>query len=559
MMRKLLALVLAAGMLLAVLPMGGAAAVPGAESGLTAPEITYQETDDPAAPDGTEPDGTEPDRAEQTARGTATGPFQEMLGRAEEIVNFAWTPGSRIDVWNENPYNDKMYFEAGEVVHGMPYTLFASELGFRSMITLQEYKALADKNYSVTHFCKAVWEMRTGPVYGSCCATFLCEVLGGSFLREDGLARYSSVGPLARDSHMTSRKVRANEILPGDVLYDKDWSHIVFVGSVTEKTITVYEQTPPISKATTIPLSDVTEDGYLILRDHVYAFASRSNSFQHSGVHVPVFDAAREPTCTEDGLTAGSHCAICGRNIVLQLSVPAKGHEREYVVEEQPCTDAEDGWIIYHCAVCGEDEKVWIPCANCAADRFSDTPLGTWYHEYVDFVFGRGYMNGVGETAFAPDATMTRAMLVTVLWRYAGQPESAGAGFIDVPDGQWYTDAVCWAAERGIVNGVGNGKFAPNTAVTRAQFATILHRYAKSEGLPADAAAELNFPDNAAVPDWAADAMRWAVAEELLSGSAHADGRDYLDPQTSATRAQVAKILTQFVRNIAEREAEDLG
>lgn len=512
-MRKLLALVLSAALLLALLPDRGVLAA-------------------------------EP-----------TGAFQEMFERAEEIVNFAWTPRVRIDVWNENPYNGNMYFEAGEVVHGMPYTLFYRELGFKSMITLREYKAVAEQNYSVTHFCNAVWQMRTGPVYGSCCATFICEILGEDFLN-GGIPIYSSVGPLARDGHLTRRKVKADEILPGDLLYDKDWSHIVWVGSVTEKTITVYEQTPPISKTTTIPRSDVTEDGCLILRNHVYAYASRSNRFAHVTPHVPVYDPPKEPTCTEDGLTAGSHCAICGENIEMQMAIPAYGHEREYIVEETPCTDTEDGWTVWHCAVCGEDEKVWTPCATCAAARFTDAPLEEWYHEYVDFVFGRGYMNGMSETTFAPDAVMSRAMLVTVLWRYAGKPAGAGAGFRDVPEGQWYTDAVAWAASAGVVNGVGEGRFDPNGAVTRAQLATILHRYAKSGGLPANASAALDFPDRAAVQSWALDAMRWAVAEGLVGGSRHADGLDYLDPQSAATRAQVAKLLTLFIKNVAER-AED--
>ena len=485
-----------------------------------------------------------------------TGAFQEMLDRAEEIVNYACTPTVRIAVWNENPYNGKMYFEAGEVVHGMPYTLFSRELGVKSMITLREYKAVADKNYSVSHFCNAVWGMRTGPVYGSCCATFICEILGEGFLNSSGVPIYSSVGPLARDGLLTSRKVKASEILPGDLLYDKDWSHIVWVGSVTEKTVTVYEQTPPISKATTIPLTSVTDDGYLIIRNHVYAFASRSNRFRHSGAHVPVYDAPKEPTCTEDGLTAGSHCAICGENIEMQMAIPAYGHTRESIVEETPCTDTEDGWTVYHCAVCGEDEKVWNPSPRCAANRFSDTPLGEWYHEYVDFVCCRDYMNGMSETVFAPDATMSRAMLVTVLWRYAGQPESGSSAFTDVPDGAWYSDAVAWAASKGVVNGVGGGRFDPEGAVTRAQFATVLHRYAAAYGLPAEPADALEFPDRAAVPDWALDAMRWAVAEALIAGSSHADGINYLDPQSAATRAQVAKMLTQFIRNVAEAAEE---
>lgn len=530
-MRKILAILLTAVLLLALPPAGASAALP--------------------------------DTAVQTAQQDAhreqpTGAFQEMFNRAEEIVNYEWTPSVRIAVWNENPYNGKMYFEAGEVVRGMPYTLFSRELGFRSMLTLQQYRAVAEKNYSVTHFCNAMWELRTGPAYGSCCATFVCEILGDTFLNE-GVPVYSSVGPLARDGHMTSRRVRADDILPGDVLYDRDWSHIVWVGRVTEKTITVYEQTPPISKTTTIPRSDVTEDGYLILRDHVYAFASRSHRLVHVGPHVPVADAPQEPTCTEDGLTAGSHCAICGENLTMQMSIHACGHTREYVVEESPCTEEADGWIVWHCAVCGEDEKVWIPHESCAASRFEDTPLGEWHHEYIDFVLGRGYMNGVSETRFAPDAAMTRAMLVTVLWRYAGQPDGGAAGFSDVPAGQWYSDAVAWAAAKGVVNGVGGNRFDPDGTLTRAQLATILHRYAEREGLPSGASAALDFPDSAAVQTWADAALRWAVAEELLSGAGHADGRNYLDPQGSATRAQVAKILTQFVRNIAERESGSLG
>lgn len=475
----------------------------------------------------------------------ASGAFQQMLERAEEIVSFAWTPRVRIDVWNENPYNGKMYFEAGEVVHGMPYTLFASELGVRSMITLQQYRAVADKNYSVTHFCNAVWQMRTGPVYGSCCATFICEILGESFLR-DGVPVYSSVGPLARDGHLTSRRVKASEILPGDLLYDKDWSHIVWVGSVTEKTVTVYEQTPPISKTTTIPLSDVTEDGYLIIRNHVYAFASRSNRLTHSGAHVPVYDAPKEPTCTEDGLTAGSHCAICGENIELQMAIPALGHTREYVAQETPCTDSADGWTVYHCAVCGEDEKVWIPCEGCAANVFTDTPIGAWYHDAVDFVRIRGYMTGVSETAFAPEATMSRAMLVTVLWRYAGQPKSGGAGFKDVPDGQWYTDAVAWAASMGVVNGVGSGKFDPNGKITREQMAAILFRYARHSGFDTASRGDLSaFPDAAKVSAYATDAIAWTVAEGIIGG---ADGT--LLPQGGATRAQVATILMRYMKDI---------
>lgn len=143
---------------------------------------------------------------------------------------------------------------------------------------------------------------------------------------------------------------------------------------------------------------------------------------------------------------------------------------------------------------------------------------------------------------------MTRAMLVTVLWRMDGKPGAAGgSSFTDVPRGQWYTEAVAWAAENGVVNGVGGGRFEPDGNVTREQIATILYRYAGLRGVPTGGRADLgSFPDGGAVSGWAYDALSWANAAGLIAGTREG-GVDYLAPQQNATRAQVAVILMRYL------------
>ena len=143
---------------------------------------------------------------------------------------------------------------------------------------------------------------------------------------------------------------------------------------------------------------------------------------------------------------------------------------------------------------------------------------------------------------------MTRAMLVTVLWRYEGEPEAGKNTFSDVPNGQWYTNAVAWAAENGIVGGVGNNRFDPDGEITREQMATILFRYAEKKGIDTSKRGSLNiFSDEKQLSAYAKDAVQWAVAEQIINGS---DGK--LLPQGSATRAQVATILMRFIENIVK-------
>ena len=123
-----------------------------------------------------------------------------------------------------------------------------------------------------------------------------------------------------------------------------------------------------------------------------------------------------------------------------------------------------------------------IPGAVFAADDgmpFKDVRESDWFYEAVQYVYEHGMMRGTGDTMFSPESTTTRAMIVTILHRLEGLPAAAGEQYADVPGGQYYTDAVAWASENGIVNGYGNGRFGPNDAITREQMATILYRLAQ--------------------------------------------------------------------------------
>ena len=161
-------------------------------------------------------------------------------------------------------------------------------------------------------------------------------------------------------------------------------------------------------------------------------------------------------------------------------------------------------------------------------------------------------MNGISASQFDPDGSMTRAMLVTVLWRYAEKPDAGENSFTDVRAGQWYTEAVGWAANNGVVNGVGNNRFDPMGNITREQMAAILYRYATGIGVDTAARSSLDaFPDGASVSGYARDALSWCIARGIINGTV-LGGRSYLDPQGKATRAQVATILTRYIQNVVE-------
>ena len=184
--------------------------------------------------------------------------------------------------------------------------------------------------------------------------------------------------------------------------------------------------------------------------------------------------------------------------------------------------------------------------ATDVSDIFLDIAANAWYKDAVQYAYDSGLMTGVSANEFAPEATTTRAMIVSMLARLEGVESAESAGFTDVAANDWYATAVNWAAASGITSGTGDGNFSPNTAITREQLAAILMNYAQYKGQDVSARATLDiYNDATAISSWANDVMSWAVAEGLLTGVTN----DQLQPQGNATRAQVAAILERFLDN----------
>ena len=346
----------------------------------------------------------------------------------------------------------------------------------------------------------------------------------------------------------------------------------------------------------------------------VCGYAGEANRTAAIG-HKAVANDAIEATCTRPGYTGGTHCSACGLTLTRPTQTPALGHDEVVAREEyeysayygmtrhycRRCqlkwyeTDGASGHVhdytyqtntvnptciaggyTEHVCACGDSYRdgytaalghnyvngVCTRCGNvegtcdggdaCPSKPYYDVDTGRWYHEGVDYAIAHGLMNGVGKGAFEPESSMTRAMLVTVLWRYAGSPAEGTNTFVDVKPNQWYTQAVAWAAKYGVVNGVGHGMFEPDGNVTREQMAAILYRYANGVGIDTSARGNLAaFPDRNQVSSYAVDALSWCNAKGIIGGTKEG-GVDYLDPQGFATRAQVATILMRYIENVVK-------
>ncbi|CDD30944.1 putative uncharacterized protein [Firmicutes bacterium CAG:94] len=181
---------------------------------------------------------------------------------------------------------------------------------------------------------------------------------------------------------------------------------------------------------------------------------------------------------------------------------------------------------------------------------FVDVTEDKWYYDAVAYVYQQGIMVGMSETTFEPNTTVNRAQVVQMLYNLEGQPQVPGdSGFSDIRDGQWYAKAVAWASANDVVAGYEDGTFRPTRAVTREEFAQILYNYAKCKGYGLSASADLGkFPDSGQVSSWAETALGWANGNGLING--HDDGR--LDPKGSTIRAQAASILMNFDKGFAQ-------
>lgn len=262
----------------------------------------------------------------------------------------------------------------------------------------------------------------------------------------------------------------------------------------------------------------------------------------------PVVENEVDPGCTTDGsLQAVFYCVVCGEELFREtVAIPALGHDFVEVEEiENPdaaCVGLQKSCVSI-CTICGEAKVEYV--TPCPQQSFPDgRSVSHWAHSYIDYVVSQGLMSGDAKGTFRPTDSMTRAELVTVLWRMSGSPETAfAATFKDVKQTSWFAEAVIWAANSGIVNGMGNGNFAPNDKVTRDQIALIFLRYTLFSGYQTPESANISgFKDANKVESWAKAAMEWAVGSGLIGGNS--DGT--LAPLASATREQLATILTRY-------------
>ena len=179
------------------------------------------------------------------------------------------------------------------------------------------------------------------------------------------------------------------------------------------------------------------------------------------------------------------------------------------------------------------------------ANPFTDVSQKDWFYGDVMFVYENGLILGTSKTLFSPHGTATRSMMATILWRMEGSPAPKGKNsFTDVEAGKWYADAITWTAENGIFAGYGKDKFGPDDPITREQLAAIFYRYADYKGYDLTVKGNLDkFKDADKITDYAKTAMQWAVGSGLVKGKSG----NLLDPQGTATRAEIAAMLHRFI------------
>ncbi|MDY4219826.1 MAG: S8 family serine peptidase [Candidatus Faecousia sp.] len=261
---------------------------------------------------------------------------------------------------------------------------------------------------------------------------------------------------------------------------------------------------------------------------------------QEDGGHAYEVTSETAPTCTEAGSRTYT-CPKCGSSYTESLE--ALGHDFGDWAVTLPAGCFREGLETRSCTRCGETETRAIPAGveNCPSKGFADVDSRRWYHQGIDYAVETGLMLGESDTLFGVHHQLTRGQLVTILYRMAGAPQVEGdMPFLDVAQGRFYYNAIAWAWQEGIAQGVTDTRFQPNAPVTREQLAVFLYRY--------DAAGEVDpgvleqFPDGAEVSAYARSAMAWAVSRGLLIG----DETGSLQPAGTATRAQTATILMRY-------------
>lgn len=218
-----------------------------------------------------------------------------------------------------------------------------------------------------------------------------------------------------------------------------------------------------------------------------------------------------------------------------------------YELVKEPQIDLDNEYVENGREYTYEYRKVAEP----AELPFTDVPSNDWYYEYVQYVYEKGLMTGIDETTFAPYESLARAQFAMILYRMNDEPEVGYTDkFKDIADNVWYTDAILWASEKGVVTGYSNGNFGPADKINREQMAVMMYRYAQAQGYDTSMKADISqYQDAANVSDFAQEAMEWAVGNEIITGKYN---ETQLDPQGEASRAECATIIMRFTDKIGQ-------
>ncbi len=278
-----------------------------------------------------------------------------------------------------------------------------------------------------------------------------------------------------------------------------------------------------------------------VLDSEAYRYA-KVNSIKHRFYCPHIFDSYvynDDATCTEDG-TKTAVCDRCDSKDTVTAEGTALGHTAsEWQIIREPELGVE-GEKVKCCTVCSEIRETESIPALKKEMTFTDVKAEHWYYNAVEYCFMEGIISGVGDNKFAPQTELSRAMLVRILWNMEDCPKPTGDYFTDIGTDRWYTDAVNWAAENGIVAGMDSEHFCPEDSITREQLAAIMQRYSAYLGNDTSARADLyGYDDSDKISSWAYESMQWAVSTGLISGRSET----ILAPKGTATRAETAQII----------------
>ena len=302
--------------------------------------------------------------------------------------------------------------------------------------------------------------------------------------------------------------------------------------------------------------AEITVNGQKIAKDGSYTFKYTPSSGGSSGGSSSGKTTYKVTTSAVNngGVNASPSNAEKGATITITLS-PDKG----YKLDKLTVTDGSGKTVstvkksntVYTFTMPASAVKVGVSYVKAtetpSETKFNDVSANDWFASAVDYVTGKGMMNGTADNTFSPKANTTRGMVVTVLYRLENQPSTSAASFTDVASGAYYANAVAWANANGIVSGYGSGKFGPNDKVTREQLAAILYRYAQYKKYDVSGANSLDgYTDAQSVSSYAVPALQWANAAGVVTGKSGSK----LDPKGNATRAEVAAMLMRFCENV---------